>query len=180
MAPHGQPGWSLGPAMNHNRCHNVYITASTSERIVDTLKFFPHNSPMPQMSSTDRILVAAQDMTDALKHTHSDFHLATIGDDTITALEKLSEIFTRKFKKQEKSDTSPEPERLHGIQQNVAPNASILSPPIQNHITEKNPIATHFSADTQPPPRVVTPATRRVSPPRVIARAQQFPAEPFT
>jgi hypothetical protein len=39
-APHGQPGWSLVPAMNHYRCQNVYITASASERIVDTLEFF--------------------------------------------------------------------------------------------------------------------------------------------
>jgi hypothetical protein len=64
---------------------------------------------------------------------------------------------------QENPDPTPEPERLHGIQQNVAPNASILSPPIQNHITETNPTATRFSAGTQPPPRVVTPAPRRVS-----------------
>jgi hypothetical protein len=102
-APHGQPGWSHGPDMSHYRCQNMYITASESERIVDTLEFFPHNSPMPQMSSTDRILTAAQDMTDALKHPHPDVPFVIFGDDTITALEKLSEIFTRKFKKQEKS-----------------------------------------------------------------------------
>jgi hypothetical protein len=152
----------------------VYITASASKRIVDTLEFFPHNSPMPQMSSTDSILMAAQDMTDALKHPHPDVPFATIGDDTITALEKLSEIFTRKFKKQEKSDPTPEPERLHGIQRNVAPKACILSQSIQNHITDINPTSTHLSADTQPPPRVVTTSTRRVSPPRVKARAQQL------
>jgi hypothetical protein len=122
-APHGQPGWSLGPAMNHYRCQNVYITATASKRIVDTLEFFTHNSPMPQMSSTDRILMAAQDMTDSLKHPHPDVPFATIGEDTIAALEKLLEIFTRKFKKQEKPDPTPEPERLHGIQHNVAPKA---------------------------------------------------------
>jgi hypothetical protein len=106
-AAHGQPGWSLGPAMNHYMCQNVYITATASEIIVDTLEFFPHNSPMPQMSSTDRILMTAQDMTDALKHPHPDVPFATIGDDTIAVLEKLSEIFTRKFKKQEKTDPPP-------------------------------------------------------------------------
>jgi hypothetical protein len=160
--------------MNHYRCQNFYITAWASERIVDTLEFFPHNSPMPQMSSTDRILMASQDMTDALKHPHPDVPLATIGDGTITALEKLSEIFTKKFKKQESPDHIPETERLHGIQRNIAPNASILYSPIQNHITETKPTATHLSANPQPPPRVVTPAARRVSPPRVKARAQQL------
>jgi hypothetical protein len=160
--------------MNPYRCQNVYITATASERIVDTPEFFPHNSPMPQMSSTDRILIADQDMTDDLKHPHPDVPFATIGDDTIAALEKMSEIFTRKFKKQEKTDPTPEPERLHGIQRDVAPEANILSPPIQNHITRTNPTAIHFSEGRQPPPRVVTPATRRVSPPRVTARAQQL------
>jgi hypothetical protein len=134
-AAHGQPRWSLGPAMNQYRCQNVYITVTASERIVDTLEFFPHNSLMSLMSSTDRILMAAQDMTDALKHPHPDVPLATIGDDTIAALEKLSEIFTRKFKKQEKTGPTTEPEKLHSIQRDVAPEASILSPPIQNHIT---------------------------------------------
>jgi hypothetical protein len=160
--------------MNHYSCQNVYITKWASERIVDTLECFPHNSPMPQMSSTDRILMAAQDMTYALKHPHPDVPFSPIGDDTITALEKLSEILTRKFKKQEKSDPTPEPETLHEIQRNVAPNASILSPPIKNHIAETNPTATRFSEGTQSPTRVVTPATRRVSPPRVKARAQQL------
>jgi hypothetical protein len=143
-APHGQPGWSLGPAMNHYRCQNVYITATASERIADTLDFFPHNSPMPQMSSTDRILMASHDMTDALKQPHSDVPFATIGDDTIAALEKMSEIFTRKFKKQGKTDSAPEPEKLHVIQRDVAPDASILYPPIQNHINRTNPTATPF------------------------------------
>jgi hypothetical protein len=85
-AAHGQPGWSLGPSMHHYRCQNVYITATASERIVDTLEFFPHNSPMPQMSSTDRLLKADQDMTGDLKHPHPDVPFLTIGDDTISAL----------------------------------------------------------------------------------------------
>jgi hypothetical protein len=47
-APHGQHGYSLGPAMHHYRCQNVYISATASERIVDTLEFFPHNYQMQQ------------------------------------------------------------------------------------------------------------------------------------
>jgi hypothetical protein len=78
-AAHGQPGWSLGPAMHHYRCQNVYITATASERIVDALEIFPHNSPMPQMSSTDHVLIATQDMTDALKHPTQIFPLPPLG-----------------------------------------------------------------------------------------------------
>jgi hypothetical protein len=68
--PHGQHGYSLGPAMHHYRCQNVYISATASERIVDTLKLFPRNYQMPQLSSTDRLLMAAKDTTDALQNPH--------------------------------------------------------------------------------------------------------------
>jgi hypothetical protein len=49
-APHGQHGYSLGPAIHHYWCQNVCISSTASERIVDTLDFFPHNFPMPQLS----------------------------------------------------------------------------------------------------------------------------------
>jgi hypothetical protein len=39
-ATHGQHGYSLVPAMHHYRCQNVYISATASKRIVDTLEFF--------------------------------------------------------------------------------------------------------------------------------------------
>jgi hypothetical protein len=50
------------------------------------------------MSFTDRLLIAAQDMTGALKQPRPDVPFATIGDDTIPALATLADIFTRKFK----------------------------------------------------------------------------------
>jgi hypothetical protein len=56
-APHSQHGYSLGPAMHHYRCQNVYISTTASERIVDTLELFTHNYQMPQLSSTDRLLM---------------------------------------------------------------------------------------------------------------------------
>jgi hypothetical protein len=65
-APHGQHGYSLGPAMHHYRCKNVYILKTASKRIVDTLELFPHNYQMPQLLSTDWLLMAAKDMTDTL------------------------------------------------------------------------------------------------------------------
>jgi hypothetical protein len=62
----------ISPAMHHYRCQNVYISTTASKRIVDTLEFFPHNYHMPQLSSTDRLLMAATDMTDALRNPHPD------------------------------------------------------------------------------------------------------------
>jgi hypothetical protein len=98
-APHGQHGYSLGPAMHHYRCQNVYISATARERIVDTLEFFPLNSPMPQLSSTYRLIMAANYISNALKNPHPDAPFTQFGDDTITALTKLAEIFKNKFQK---------------------------------------------------------------------------------
>jgi hypothetical protein len=64
-APHGQHGYYLGPAMHHYRSQNVHIPATVSECTVDTSEFFRHNSPMPQLSSTDRLIMAANDTTNA-------------------------------------------------------------------------------------------------------------------
>jgi hypothetical protein len=84
-APHGQHGYSLGPEMHHYRCQNVYISATASERIVDTLESFPHNLPMPQLSYTKILSMTASDMTNALKHPDPEVPFAHFGDDTITA-----------------------------------------------------------------------------------------------
>jgi hypothetical protein len=96
-APQGQHGYSLGPAMHHYRCQNVYITTTASERIVDTLEYFPHNYPMPQLSSTNRLLMAAQEMTDAFQNLHPEVPFASVGGDTIAALADLAAIFKLKL-----------------------------------------------------------------------------------
>jgi hypothetical protein len=98
-APHGQPGYSLGPAMHHYRCQNVYIYATASERILDTLEFFPHIYKTPQLSSTDRLIMAEKYMTNALQNPHPEVPFTNVGDDTIPALTELAEIFKLKLRK---------------------------------------------------------------------------------
>jgi hypothetical protein len=97
-APHGKHGYSLGPAMHHYRCQNVYISSTASECIVDTLEFFPHNYRMPQLSSTDRLIMAAKDMTDALQIPHPEVPFTHVRDDTISALTELATIFKLKLR----------------------------------------------------------------------------------
>jgi hypothetical protein len=96
-APRGQRGYSLGPAMYHYLCQNVYISSTASERIVDTLEFFPHNYQMPQLSSTERLIMAAKDMTDALQNPHPEVPFTHVGDDTISALTELAKKFKLKL-----------------------------------------------------------------------------------
>jgi hypothetical protein len=90
--------------MYHYSFQNGYISSTASEQIVDKLDFFPHNSPMPQLSSSDMLLVAANEMTNALKHPHPEVPFAQVRDDTITALAQLAAIFKNKFQK----PTAPE------------------------------------------------------------------------
>jgi hypothetical protein len=84
--------------MHHYRCQNVYISATASERIVDTLEFFLHKYQMPQLSSTDRLIMAAKYMMDALQNPHPEVPFARVGDDTILALTDLAAILKLKLR----------------------------------------------------------------------------------
>jgi hypothetical protein len=111
-APHGQNGESLGPAMHHYQCQNVYISTKASDRIVDTLELFPHNYQMPQLSSTDRLLMAAKDMTDTFQNPHPDVPFACVEDDTIAALADFAAIFKLKLQHAPSPDTRVSPAKV--------------------------------------------------------------------
>jgi hypothetical protein len=105
-APHGQHGYSLGPSMHHYRFQNVYISTTASKRIVGTLEFFPHNYQMRQSSLTDRLLMAAKDMTDAFQNPHPEVPFAIVGDDTVKALADLAAIFNLKLQQAQSRPTT--------------------------------------------------------------------------
>jgi hypothetical protein len=104
--------------MHHYRCQNVYILATASERIVDTFEFFPHNYQMPQLSSTDILIMAAKDMTDALQNPHPEVTFARVGDDTILALAESSNQILNRDKRDHRQQfthkTSPMRHYLRG------------------------------------------------------------------
>jgi hypothetical protein len=108
-APYGQHGYSLGQSMHHYQCQNVYISSTASDQIVDTLEFSPHNSPMPQVSSTDILIMAANDMNNALKHPHPEVPFVHVRDDTTTVLTQLAEIFKKKIQKPKSPELTHSP-----------------------------------------------------------------------
>jgi hypothetical protein len=168
-APHGQHGYSLGPAMHHYRCQNVYISTTASERIVDTLEFFPHNYQMPQLSSTERLLMAAKDMTDALQNPHPDVPFASVGDDTIEALADLAAIFKLKLRQAPSPATQASPAKVVQRPSLIPSSTHILNSPMPNRRQTRSQTTIHTQdIPIMPlPPRVVTPRTLRHSPPRV-------------
>jgi hypothetical protein len=171
-APHGQHGYSLGSAVYHYRCQNVYISAMASERIVDTLKFPPHNFPMPQLSSTDRLIMVSNDMYNALKNPHPEVPFAHIGDDTIAALTKLAEIFKNKFQKVQIPGLPTAPAKAA---ENTIPaelSHPILASPVHQQCQTRSQTLINAKDTTNAPllPRVVTPMTGRLAPLRVPMR----------
>jgi hypothetical protein len=175
-APHGQHEYSLGPAMHHYRCQNVYISTTASERIVDTLEFFPHNYQMPQLSSTDRLLMAAKDMTDALLNLHPEVPFASVGDETIAALTDLAAIFKLKLRQTPSPASQAAPPKVFP-RPSLAPSSNqILNSPmsIARQTRSQTTIHTQDIPNVPLPPRVVIPRTPRQSPPRVPTSSQSL------
>jgi hypothetical protein len=175
-APHGQHGYSLGPAMNHYRCQNVYISTTASERIVDTLEFFPHNYQTAQLSSTGRLLMAAKDTTDAFQNPHPDVPFASVGDDTIEALEDLAAIFKLKLKQPPSPATQASPPTVVQRPSIIPSSTQILNSPMPNRRQTRShkKIHTQDIPNVPLPPRVVTPRTLRHSAPRVSTGSRRL------
>jgi hypothetical protein len=141
----------------------------------------PHHSPMPQISSTDRISMAAHDMTDALKHPHPDVPFSIIGDVKITTLTTLAVIFKNKFKKPLAPVIIESPIKAA---ENKRP--AVLVQPISTSPTKHNyhtrsqkevkqaPDNVIESQNSPQLPRVVTPEAKSAAPPRVPARARNL------
>jgi hypothetical protein len=162
--------------MHNYRCQNVYISATASERIIDTLKFFPHNFPLPQLSSTDRLIMATNDMSNALKNPHPEVPLSHIGDDTITALAMLAEIFKNKFQKVQTQGLPTAPAKVAERTFPAESSNPILASPIPPWYQTRSQTTIHAQDITNTPliPRVVTPMTSRPAPPRVPMRSQNL------
>jgi hypothetical protein len=175
-APHGQHEYSLGPAMHHCRCQNVYISTTASNRIVDTLEFFPHNYQMPQLSSTDRVLMAAKDMTDAFQNHHPKVPLASVRDDTVKAFADLSAIFKLKLQQAPYLATPASPDTVVQRSSIIPLPTQISSSSMPNRRQTRSHIKIHTPdiPDRPLPPRVVTPRTLRHSPMRVTTGSRQF------
>jgi hypothetical protein len=162
--------------MYHYRCQNLYISYTASERIVDTLEFFPHNSPMPQLSSTDRLIMASNDISNALKNPHHEVPYAQVGNDTIAALTKLAEIFKNKFQKAQVPGLSNAPAKAAENKRPAVLSQPILTSPMQQQYQTRSQTILNTGDTTNAPllPRVVTPMTDRVAPPRVPTCSQNL------
>jgi hypothetical protein len=66
---------------------------------------------MPQYSSADILIMAANDMSNTLKQPHHEVPFAHFMDNTITSLAQLAEIFKNKFKNRNHQNSLIRPSR---------------------------------------------------------------------
>ena len=114
-APRGLDGWYIGPAMEHYRCHQVFINKTRHTRIGGTVEFSPHHCKMPFKSSTENATAAARELTHTLRYPAPAVPFTNIGDKKLEALQKLADIFDQITdrsnlipKSAENLDTNPE------------------------------------------------------------------------
>jgi hypothetical protein len=131
---------------------------------------------MPQLSSSDRLIMAANDMSNALKHPHREVPFSHVGDDTIAALTKLAEIFKTKF---QKVRTQGLPNVPATASKHTIPTSlfhTILASPMHQQRQTRSQTIINTRDTTNAPliPRVITPMTTRPAPPRVPIRSQNL------
>jgi hypothetical protein len=135
-APRVVEGWYLGPAQRHYRCYRVWAWATNSERIADTLAWFPTTVIMPRRSSTDVAIAAAHDLDQALLSPPPSSPLYPITKSQHHQLLQLSSIFLQHTAR---PDTIPISQPLHTITPSPpaplihspfpAPDDSLTTPP---------------------------------------------------
>jgi hypothetical protein len=72
----------------------VWIKETASERIANTLAWFPTRVPLPRTSSADAATTAAQDLIYALQNPHPASPLSPLNDEHQIALRLLAEMFS--------------------------------------------------------------------------------------
>jgi hypothetical protein len=92
-APHGQDGWYVGPSLEYYRCYTVYISKTRSNRIMETVEFFPQKIILPFPSSHDLATQAAADLTHALLHPQPAGPFCQVRDGQAIALKRLASTF---------------------------------------------------------------------------------------
>jgi hypothetical protein len=84
---HGEVGNSIGTAIEHHRCFNMYIVKTRATRVSDSVFFKHQYITNPQITPETLVMKAAAELTSALKCTVSQ------EAETADALAKVSNLF---------------------------------------------------------------------------------------
>ena len=139
---HAEMGFYIGPALEHYRCFKCYVPTTGSVRITDTVKFFPHDEPFPQITTKDQFLQALHDILFFLKNKKQDLPFLAFGDPTKNAIETLTTLLHRNLQPQLPNPVLPKPKNtLPFTKTNVtSKRPHLIEPDIPNSpvIPQKN------------------------------------------
>ena len=146
----GALAWYLGPAMDHYRCHEVYLTKSRAERVAKSVKFFPHNCPAPQADPKDNAARAAIALTEALQQSQRGTDFTDPSQAQMKALLELSNIFTSLITPKPANDLKPV-----STGSKTTFNCDMKNSPVQQpRVWDQQPKQTDPSSKTVIQPRV--------------------------
>jgi hypothetical protein len=165
-APHGQDDWYTGPSLEHYRCYTVYITKTRSNRIVETVEFFPQKITLPFPSSQDLATQAASDLTYALLHLQPAGPFCQVRDKQTIALKRLASIFVSAKPRKTSNPLAPQ----DGIENNAPQRVQTTVSPPRVSGTDQSQIFLQQTSPSQSTPnshhrqqtlvrRIVTPQT---------------------
>ena len=189
-APHGLDAWYIGPALNHYRCHRVWVTSTCSERITDSVTWLPHGISVPTTSPTDLIIAATNDLTTAIAKADLLTLLPPDGTETRKVLEQLTALFhnrpnTIKQKDKHLPSSAPTNARVPRVRWADQLATDKPTPPIATplpRVTAQKPLPPPTSARVRmalPTEATTTKDYHNLSTIRTLARkAKRTPAQP--
>jgi hypothetical protein len=120
--------------------------------------------------------MAAKVMTDALQNNHPEVPFTHVGDDIISALTELANIFKLKLRKTQPTTLPAAPPTVNLRPCLTTSSNPILAAPMPPPRQTRSQTTIHARDTTNSPllPRVVTPMMRNPSPPRVPMRSRNL------
>ena len=92
----GDIGWYVGPALDHYHCVKCYFPRTRTTRICETVTFFPHAIPFPQVLVSEHLKQAAEDIVTLLqKPLPTTIPSLTAGDPVYKALRNVAATLNR-------------------------------------------------------------------------------------
>ena len=192
-APHGKSAWYVGPAMEHYRCYKFYVPETNRLRTAATAKFFPAHCKVPQITTTDAAIEAANDLIKALTKPSPalpNLHLET---NHYNSLKKLAALFNNTTKQQQENTRLHHPTIQSTIKnntdkpipQNTTIPEKVHSPP--TNIIDFKPQEIDYTSSSDPfqtiirgpthryPTRKTQPSTK----PTIIPTIPEKPPDPL-
>jgi hypothetical protein len=92
--PHGIDAWYTGYTTEHYRSFKVWTVATNTERITDTLAWFPRKVIMPTATSTELVVALLKDVTHELQNQKPKNSIINISDTNTGTLRAITEALT--------------------------------------------------------------------------------------